>query len=76
MANNHHTCSQTRTRINGPSYRYWQLTLPVMANLYWLGGTLLSDQPDNNTSYLFDKKSFFTAKVLNMAIPVGVYTRS
>jgi len=42
-----------------------------MANLYWLGGTLLSDQPDNNTSYLFDKKSFFTAKALSVAIPDG-----
>ncbi|KIK20048.1 hypothetical protein PISMIDRAFT_13228 [Pisolithus microcarpus 441] len=52
--------------INGPSYRYWSLTLPVMANLYHLGHTLLSDQPDNNASYLFDKKSFFTAKVLNI----------
>ncbi|KAI5985054.1 NUC071 domain-containing protein [Pisolithus albus] len=57
--------------INGPSYRYWSLTLPLMANLYRLGRTLLSDQPDNNASYLFDKKSVFTAKALNMAIPGG-----
>ena len=57
--------------VNGPSYRYWSLTLPVMANLYRLGRTLLSDRPDNNASYLFDKKSFFTAKALNMAIPGG-----
>ncbi|KIK16152.1 hypothetical protein PISMIDRAFT_637386, partial [Pisolithus microcarpus 441] len=52
--------------INRPSYHYWSLTLPVMANLYHLGHTLLSDQPDNNASYLFDKKSFFTIKVLNI----------
>ena len=57
--------------VNGPSYRYWSLTLPVMANLYRLGRTLLSDRPDNNASYLFDTKSFFTAKALNMAIPGG-----
>jgi pre-mRNA-processing factor 8 len=42
-----------------------------MANLYRLGRTLLSDQPDSNASYLFDKNAFFTAKALNMAIPGG-----
>ncbi|EEB97601.1 hypothetical protein MPER_03047, partial [Moniliophthora perniciosa FA553] len=57
--------------VNGPSYRYWSLSLPIMANLYRLGRTLLSDQPDKNATYLFDKKAFFTAKALNMAIPGG-----
>lgn len=57
--------------VNGSSYKYWSLPLPVMANLYRLGRTLLSDQPDRNASYLFDKKSFFTAKALNVAIPGG-----
>ncbi|KAH9911417.1 uncharacterized protein B0H18DRAFT_1128687, partial [Fomitopsis serialis] len=42
-----------------------------MANLYRLGRTLLSDHTDGNSSYLFDKKSVFTAKALNMAIPGG-----
>ena len=42
-----------------------------MANLYRLGCTLLSDRPDNNSSYLFNKKSFFTTNVLNMVIPGG-----
>ena len=56
--------------VNGPSYKFWNLSLPVMANLYHLGRTLLSDQPDPNASYLFDK-AFFTAKALNMAIPGG-----
>ncbi|KAL4064613.1 hypothetical protein J3A83DRAFT_4376837 [Scleroderma citrinum] len=42
-----------------------------MANLYHLGCTLLSDRPDNNASYLFDKKLFFTAKALNIAILTG-----
>ena len=57
--------------VNGPSYRYWSLPLPIMANLYRLGRTLLSDHTDTNASYLFDKKAFFTAKALNMAIPGG-----
>jgi pre-mRNA-processing factor 8 len=57
--------------VNGPSYKYWSLSLPVMANLYRLGRTLLSDHTDINASYLFDKKAFFTAKALNMAIPGG-----
>ncbi|PPQ67549.1 hypothetical protein CVT26_006850 [Gymnopilus dilepis] len=57
--------------VNGPSYKYWSLTLPMMANLYRLGRTLLSDQTDKNSTYLFDKKAFFTAKALNMAIPGG-----
>jgi pre-mRNA-processing factor 8 len=38
---------------------------------YLFGRTLVSDQPDNNASYLFDKNTFFTAKTLNMAIPCG-----
>ena len=42
-----------------------------MANLYRIGRTLLSDQPDSNASYLFDKNAFFAAKALNMAIPGG-----
>ncbi|KAL4062015.1 NUC071 domain-containing protein [Scleroderma citrinum] len=42
-----------------------------MANLYCLGCTLLSDRPNNNASYLFDKKLFFTTKVLNIAILTG-----
>jgi pre-mRNA-processing factor 8 len=57
--------------VNGSSYKYWSLSLPVMANLCQLGRTLLSDQPDSNASYLFDKNAFSTAKALNMAIPGG-----
>ncbi|KAG6850059.1 hypothetical protein H0H93_001609, partial [Arthromyces matolae] len=57
--------------VNGSSYKFWSLSLPVMANLYRIGRNLLSDQPDRNSSYLFDKKAFFTAKALNMAIPGG-----
>ena len=57
--------------VNGPSYRKWRMTLPVMANLYRLSNQLLSDLVDKNYFYLFDKKSFYTAKALNIAIPGG-----
>ena len=57
--------------INGASYRYWLLTLPVMTNLYRLGRTLLSDHTCNNASYLFDERAVFSPKPLNMAIPGG-----
>lgn len=57
--------------VNGPSYRKWKLSLPIMANLFRLANQLLSDLTDDNYYYLFNKKSFFTAKALNMAIPGG-----
>ena len=57
--------------VNGPSYKKWNLDLPKMANLYRLSNQLLSDLNDPNYFYLFDLKSFFTAKALNMAIPGG-----
>jgi len=57
--------------LNGPSYKRWKLTLPIMSNLYRLAAQLLSDLTDRNYFYLFEKKSFFTAKALNMAIPGG-----
>ena len=57
--------------VNGPSYRSWRLPLPIMANLYRLANQLLSDLTDKNYFYLFDKKSFYTAKALNLAIPGG-----
>lgn len=57
--------------VNGPSYRSWRMTLPVMANLHRLASQLLSDLVDKNYFYLFDKKSFYTAKALNVAIPGG-----
>jgi hypothetical protein len=59
--------------LNGVVSGYWSLSLPVMANLYRFGRTLLSDQPGNinNASYLFDKSAFFTAKAMNIAIPGG-----
>lgn len=57
--------------INGSSYKVWNLDLPQMANLYRFGRTLLSDFNDRNYFYLFEPKSFFTAKALNVAIPGG-----
>ncbi|WVN88199.1 pre-mRNA-processing-splicing factor 8 [Cryptococcus depauperatus CBS 7841] len=59
------------SQVNGSSYKYFQLTLPQMANLYRIGRQLLSDYSDKNAFYLFDKKSFFTAKALNIALPGG-----
>lgn len=58
-------------QVNGTSYRLYQITLPQMANLYRFGQQLLSDYTDRNPFYLFDKKSFFTAKALNIALPGG-----
>lgn len=57
--------------VNGPSYRKWHLPLSVMANLHRLANQLLSDIVDRNYFYLFDIRSFFTAKALNVAIPGG-----
>jgi pre-mRNA-processing factor 8 len=57
--------------VNGTSYKTWQLQLPQMATLYRLANQLLTDLVDENYFYLFDMKSFFTAKALNMAIPGG-----
>ena len=42
-----------------------------MSTLYRLGNQLLTDLVDDNYFYLFDLKSFFTAKALNIAIPGG-----
>ncbi|XP_038114619.1 pre-mRNA-processing-splicing factor 8 [Culex quinquefasciatus] len=57
--------------VNGSTYRKWNLALPQMACLYRLANQLLTDLVDSNFFYLFDPKSFFTAKALNMAIPGG-----
>lgn len=57
--------------INGPSYKKWHLTTEIMSNLQRLANQLVSDIIDKNYFYLFDLKSFYTAKALNMAIPSG-----
>lgn len=57
--------------VNGPSYKSWNLPLPIMSTLFRLSGQLLSDLVDQNYFYLFDYPSFVTAKALNMAIPGG-----
>lgn len=57
--------------VNGTSYKKWHLSLPIMANLQRLSTPLKNEIVDDNYYYLFDKKSFFTAKALNNAIPGG-----
>ena len=57
--------------VNGTTYRKWNLSLPIMSTCYRLANQLITDLVDNNYFYLFDLKSFFTAKALNMAIPGG-----
>ena len=59
------------SNVNGPSYTEWNLTLPQLATLYRLSHQLLSDTVDQNYFHMFDLKSFFTAKALNVAIPGG-----
>lgn len=57
--------------INGSTYKKWNFTLPIMSTLYRLANQLITDLLDDNFFYLFDLKSFFTAKALNLAIPGG-----
>ena len=58
-------------QVNGSSYKKWTLTVPIMSTLYRLAGQLVSDLLDPNYFHLFDRRSFFTAKALNLAIPGG-----
>lgn len=57
--------------VNGESYRKWNLNLEQMINLHRLSTPILTDIKNKNYYYLFDKRSFFTAKALNNAIPGG-----
>lgn len=57
--------------VNGESYRKWKLELDTMATLRRLATPLLSETNDVTQRYLFDKESFFTAKLLNVALPGG-----
>jgi len=57
--------------VNGTSYRRWNLSVPQMSTLYRMANQLITDLVDDNYFYLFDMKSFFTAKALNLAIPGG-----
>src|SRR3990167_6651091 len=66
----HKPLSDTRF-VNGESYKQWRLTVPALSNLHRLAQQLLSDIVDPNYYYLFDLKSFYTAKALNVAIPGG-----
>ncbi|KAM3159448.1 MPN domain-containing protein [Lachancea thermotolerans] len=57
--------------VNGSSYKTWSIDHRTMANLHRLSSPLLDSGLDSNKNYLFEKKSFFTAKALNNAIPGG-----
>lgn len=58
--------------VNGISYNRWQLNVPILSNLYRFATILYpEDTYDRNRTYLFNRKSFFTAKSLSMAIPGG-----
>ena len=57
--------------VNGPSYKEWRLSTPIMAQLHSLAEPLLNAFPDDNHRYLFDLPYFLTAKALNAAIPGG-----
>eukprot|EP00918_Siedleckia_nematoides_P077767 GHVU01170026.1.p1 GENE.GHVU01170026.1~~GHVU01170026.1.p1 ORF type:complete len:888 (-),score=149.87 GHVU01170026.1:4234-6897(-) len=57
--------------VTGPSYRQWRLEIEQLAVLHRLANQLISDLQDKNYFYLFDLKSFYSAKALNMAIPGG-----
>ncbi|CCD23994.1 U4/U6-U5 snRNP complex subunit PRP8 NDAI_0C03340 [Naumovozyma dairenensis CBS 421] len=60
-----------KQHVNGTSYKRWNLELETMANLYRLATPLRDEVTDNNYYYLFNKKTFFTSKALNTAIPGG-----
>ena len=60
-----------KSKVNGTSYQKWNLDLHIMANLYRISAPLMSSAINQNTAYLFDKKSLMTAKALNNAIPGG-----
>ncbi|SCU92397.1 LANO_0E00694g1_1 [Lachancea nothofagi CBS 11611] len=62
---------ESEQSVNGSSYKYWKLDHHTMANLHRVSSPLLDTSLDQNSRYLFDKKSFFTAKALNNAIPGG-----
>ena len=67
----HQPLADNRRHTNGPSYRSWWLSIAQQSALYRIASQLVTDVVDRNYFYLFDKKSFFTAKALNMAIPGG-----
>lgn len=56
--------------VNGPTYREWRLSTPILSVLYRLAEPLVTATDDNHR-YLFNLPSFLTAKALNVAIPGG-----
>ncbi|KAH0484404.1 MAG: hypothetical protein KVP17_000342, partial [Porospora cf. gigantea B] len=60
-----------KEHVSSPAYRNWRLDLEQLGVLHRLSSQVLSDIVDDNYFYLFDLKSFYTAKALNLAIPGG-----
>ena len=60
-----------KERVSSPAYRNWRLDLEQLGVLHRLSSQVLSDIVDDNYFYLFELKSFYTAKALNLAIPGG-----
>ena len=56
--------------VNGPTYKVWRLSTPIMSALHRLADPLVTPG-DENRKYLFELSSFLTAKALNVAIPGG-----
>ena len=67
----HKPLMYVRKNVNGPSYKTWTLDVGTMSNLYRLASSMVGSMIDENGKYLFDKRAFFTAKALNVAIPGG-----
>jgi hypothetical protein len=57
--------------VNGDSYRRWVLDVPQRAALFRLSSQMMSEIVDENYYYLFDLRSFLTAKALSIALPGG-----
>lgn len=58
-----HKALQHSKMVNGPSYKRWRLTLPIMNTLYRLASQLLSDLIDSNYFYLFSPQTHLLPSV-------------
>lgn len=57
--------------VNGDSYKWWNLEVKTMYDLYKLSKPVLPEITDSNYFYLYDSNSLQTAKSLNVALPGG-----
>ncbi|GMM59078.1 U4/U6-U5 snRNP complex subunit [Maudiozyma humilis] len=63
--------SDDETKVNGTSYKKWNLEFSEMSNLYRLSTPLRDSVTDKNYYYLFENKAFQTSKALNTSLPGG-----